>query len=97
MQIEISKQSTEVVEVKIPSFFKEHKILFYAITDAGVITVSGDSVITVNALSNKSNYQKTIARIINCEESNQEEFFEAYHQAQKNIAYQFNQIQSDKG
>jgi hypothetical protein len=97
MQIEVSKQSTEIVEVKTPSFYKEHNILFYAITDAGVITVSGDSVMTTNALSNKTNYQKTIARVINCEESNQEEFFEAYHQAQKNIANQFNAIQGNEG
>jgi hypothetical protein len=97
MRILISKPSTETstIDLDVPSFYKEHNLFYHAITAEGVIMVS-DRYVIITPSSDKDAYKKKVSEVICKEECTELEFQSAYHNVQKNIAHQFNQIQEGK-
>jgi hypothetical protein len=89
MQIEVSKQSTEIVEVKTPSFYSEFDMIFYAITDHGVITVTNQSIVITPNKAESSRFQKEVSEVIKKPKCSGKEFHKAYIRATGNIEYHY--------
>ena len=93
MQLEITKQTTDRIDVETPSFYKRHAFM-YSITDSCIISV-GPSSLWINKVEDSKGYTREIVDAIKGEKITCEEFDQAYCKTRKEIDLQFDQITED--
>lgn len=96
MKLQVTKQTTEELEVETPSFYRRNWAV-YSITETSVMTVGDDAVWVTRSTESPNRFAETVVDIIKGDKITREQFIKAYHKAQKTIAEQFNAIEELEG